>query len=153
MLRQKKRKSFFNFNKKLKIKKGEILVENIIFIILNLIFLTILILFLLNQGSSTYLTEQIYAKEIALMIDSSKSNSIIQFNMEKAQELAEKNNLDFRESVSITGNMVNVKLTNRGNGYFYSFFNDVNVIPSPIVNNENEYTGEYSFNIVENEKN
>ena len=32
-------------------KKGEILVENIIFIVLNLVFLTILVLFLINQGN------------------------------------------------------------------------------------------------------
>ena len=42
-------------------KKGELLIENIIFIVLNLVFLTILVLFILRQGNGVILIEEAYA--------------------------------------------------------------------------------------------
>lgn len=105
-------------------KRGGILVENIIFIVLNLIFLSVLILFLFKQGSGAIVLEQSYAKQIALLIDSSKPVMEINLNMEKAKKLAEKNKIDFGEVVRIEKNLVIVKLSEKG-GYSYSFFNDV----------------------------
>jgi hypothetical protein len=107
-----------------KFKKGNVLMENIVFIILNLIFLTILILFLLKQGSGAIILEQSYAKQIALLIDASKPETEIYLNMEKGKELAEKNGLNFKDIVKIYDNIITVKLSKDG-GYSYSFFNDV----------------------------
>src|SRR3989338_11032712 len=97
----------------MKNKKGEILVENVIFIVLNIIFISILIFFLFKQGSGAVLLEQTYSKQIALMIDSAKPAMEIKLNMEKAKEVAEKNKIDFKDAVSITGNVVNVKLSQK----------------------------------------
>lgn len=127
-------------------KRGEILVENVIFIVLNIIFVSILIFFLFKQGSGAILLEQTYSKQIALMIDSAKPAMEIKLNMEKAKEVAEENKLDFSEAVSIAGNVVNVKLSQKG-GYEYSFFNDVEVKAFPETDDENEYTGIYIFTI------
>lgn len=127
-------------------KKGEILVENVIFIILNIIFISILIFFLFKQGSGAVLLEQTYSKQIALMIDSAKPVMEIKLNMEKAQKVAEENKIDFSEAVSITGNIVNVKLSQKG-GYEYSFFNNVEAKAFPEKNKQNEYTGVYIFTI------
>ena len=65
-------------------KKANILTENIIFIILNLVFLTILLLFLFSKMQSVAVLEEQYAKQIALIIDSSKPEMDIRLNMEKA---------------------------------------------------------------------
>jgi len=111
-------------------KRGNILVENIIFIILNLIFLVILILFLLKQGSGAIVLEQSYAKQISLLIDSSKPLMTLKLNMEEGKKLAEKNKVDFNEVVRIEDNIVVVKLSGKG-GYEYSFFNDVDVTAYP----------------------
>ena len=113
-------------------KRGNILVENIIFIILNLIFLAILILFLLKQGSGAIVLEQSYAKQIALLIDSAKPGMLIKLEMGQAKEFAEKNGIDFNEIVKINDNVVIVKLSEKG-GYEYSFFNDVDVSVYPDV--------------------
>jgi hypothetical protein len=43
----------------MKNKNGELLVENVVFIILNLVFLTILILFLLRQGTGAALWKKL----------------------------------------------------------------------------------------------
>lgn len=104
--------------------------ENVIFIILNILFLAILILFLLRQGQGAVLLEQSYAKQIALLIDSAKPGMVIILDMSKAKELAEKNGLEFEEIVIKANNVITVKLSEEG-GYSYSFFNDVDVSVRP----------------------
>lgn len=131
-------------------KKGDILIENVIFIVLNVIFISILILFLWKQGSGAVLLEQSYSKQIALIIDSAKAPMEIKLNMEKLFEISQKNEMDFSEVAAITGNIVKVKLSQKG-GYEYSFFNDVKVEAFPEKNSENEYTGVYIFTINEKE--
>jgi len=111
---------------------------NIIFIVLNLIFLTILILFLLKQGQGAIILEQSYAKNIALLIDYSKPAMEIYLDMEDAFELAKKNNIPFQDMVQIKENQVIVKLSDKG-GYSYSFFNDVEVGQYPSVDNKGYY--------------
>jgi len=100
--------------------------ENVVFIILNVLFLTILILFLARQGQGAIVLEQSYAKQIALLIDSAKPGMTIILDMGKAKDLAEKNGLEFKDIVTKTDNIITVKLSEKG-GYSYSFFNDVDV--------------------------
>jgi len=119
-------------------KRGTILLENIIFIILNLVFLTILILFLFRQGSGAIVLEQSYAKNIALLVDSAKPITEMKLNMEDAMNLAEKNGVAREEIVKINGNVVTVKLSSKG-GYQYSFFNSVDVTAYPDVSPEKNY--------------
>ena len=117
---------------KLKNKKGTILVENVVFIILNLLFISIVILFLAKQGSGAILLEQSYAKNIALLIDSSRPVMELRLNMEEVLEVAEKNEINFEDVVKITGNTVRVKLSDKG-GYEYSFFNNLDVTAYPDI--------------------
>ncbi len=114
-------------------RKGDMLVGNIVFIMLNFIFLSILIVFLVKQGAGAVVLEQSYAKQIALLIDSAKSTMELKLNMEDAKELAEKNGMDFSNKgsvVQIEGNVVKVKLSTNS-GYSYSFFNDVHAEAFP----------------------
>jgi hypothetical protein len=104
-------------------KRGNILTENIIFIVLNLVFFTILILFLFSRMGDAAVLEEKYAKQIALIIDSAKPGMEISLNMEDAVEKA--NDKEWKgKIVSISDNIVTVKLTD-GGGYSYSFFNNV----------------------------
>lgn len=120
-------------------KRGQILVENVIFIILNLIFLTILILFIYSKTGSEALLEEKYSKQIALMIDSAKPGMIIHLNMEDAIEKAEKNNWGIKKIVSVSGNTITVQLREKG-GNSYSFFNDVDV---SVFHDDQKNTEEY----------
>ncbi len=106
-------------------KRGNILVENIVFIILNLIFIGVLILFIIKQGSGAVVLEQSYAKQIALLIDSAKPGMKISLNMKNALALAEKNNV-LDKMVLIDKNIITVSLSEKG-GYSYSSFNGVEV--------------------------
>lgn len=114
-------------------KRGQILVENIIFIILNLIFLAVLILFIYSKSGGGAVLEEKYSKQIALLIDSAEPGMIIHLNMEDAIKKANENN--FKDKiVNVEGNVVIVKLREKG-GYSYSFFNNVDVSVYPDVKN------------------
>ena len=109
-------------------KKGNILTENIIFIVLNLIFLTILILFLFSRMGGGVVLEEKYSKQITLVLDSAKPGMRIHIDMEDAIEEAKKELGEDKigDLVVIKGNIVTVRLQ-EGVGYSYSFFNDVEV--------------------------
>jgi hypothetical protein len=122
----------------MKNKHGVILVENIIFIVLNILFISILLLFLSKQGSGVIVLEQSYAKNIALLIDSSKPVMEMKFNMKEGFDLAEKNGIAAGDIVKINGNIVTVKLSEKS-GYDYSFFNNVDATVYPDVYPEKNY--------------
>ncbi len=105
-------------------KRGNILTENIIFIVLNLMFITILILFLFSKMGSGAVLEEKYSKQIALILDSAKPGMVIRINMEDAIEMAKKELGESERLVTINENIVTVRLQ-EGIGYSYSFFNDV----------------------------
>jgi len=107
-------------------KKGNILTENFIFIILNLTFLAIMIIFIFLRMNSDAASEEMWAKQIALNIDAAKPGMVIELDMKKEIEVAEKKGLTPRDAVRISGNEVVVALSHDG-GYSYSFFNDVKV--------------------------
>ncbi len=129
---------------KIKSKRGTILAENIIFIVFNLIFLTILIIFLFSKMGDAAVLEEKYAKQIALIIDSAKPIMEIHLNMEDAIKKASKEKWE-GDIVTIQENIVRIKLREKG-GYSYSFFNDVDVTAYPDTNDK-----EYILTI--NEKN
>lgn len=131
-------------------KRGELLVENVVFIILNVVFLSIIILFLIKQASSGAVLEETYSKRIALIADYAKPEMIIKVDMEKGLNVAKDNGIEFSNSVKVDGNVVFVKLTDEG-GYSYSFFNDVLLCVYPDRDSENnEYNGLYVLTISEN---
>ncbi|HLA23445.1 MAG TPA: hypothetical protein VJZ93_02835 [Candidatus Nanoarchaeia archaeon] len=105
-------------------KRGQILPENVIFIVLNLIFLTILILFIYSKSGGEAVLEEKYAKQIALIIDSARPGMEIHLNMEDAFEKADKNGFSRDKIISIEENLVTVKLREKGGSSYY-FFNDV----------------------------
>lgn len=126
------KKGFFGLKKN---RRGAILMESVVFIILNLVFLMILILFLFKQGQGAIVYEQTYAKQIALLIDSGKPGMTMVLDMKKAKNLADNNKIDFEDVVKIEGNSVVVKLSGEG-GYSYDFFNDVDVSLYPKTDSE-----------------
>jgi hypothetical protein len=135
--RQKKR-NFFSYNLFKKNSRGNILTENIIFIVLNLVFITILLIFLFSKAGAAPLLEEKYAKQIAFIIDASEPGMVIYLNMENALDIAQKEKISPGNIVKINGNMVTVKLREKG-GYSYSFFNDVEANANFYTSNKKEY--------------
>lgn len=113
-------------------KKGDILMENLIFIILNIVFLGILILFLINQGNGVIFLERSSAKQISLLIDASPPNSVLKLNFEKPMEIAKDNGIAMEDIIKIDNekNVVTISLKEKSS-YSYHFFNDVEVDSYP----------------------
>ena len=109
--------------------RGDILTENVIFIVLTLIFFTILIIFIFSRTGGAAIKEEELAKQTALIIDSAKPGMIIKMNVEEYLEIAKKENYD-KDIITTQGNLVTAKFRENG-GYSYSFFNsaDVEVFP------------------------
>ncbi len=134
-------------------RRGEsenLLFPNIIFITLNIMFAMAMLAFVFRTSSGAVIYEQMYAKQIALLVQESEPLMIIKLNMEKGMKIAEKNGVAFEDVVRINDNRVTVKLSGKG-GYGYSFFNDFDANAYPSKGENNEYTGEYILTI--NEKN
>lgn len=112
---------------KLRDKNGQILTENLIFIILNLVFLSILILFIYSKMSGPALMEEQYSKQIALLIDASKTPTLIKLDMKEAFLKAKGNGVLVENVVTLTNNVVNVNIAGK-KGYDYSFFRDTSQI-------------------------
>ena len=137
-------------DKRVMSKKGNLLTGEVIFLVLNIVFISILIIFVLPRTNSSAFLEEQYAKEIALMIDSSKPGMILHLNMEDAISKAESNSIAAADIVKITGNVVTIKLKEKGQ-YSYSFFNNVSAEKSNYLDTSNNK--EWVFAITEkNEK-
>ena len=116
-------------------KKGEILMENLIFLILNIAFLTILIIFLMKQGSGYALLEETTSKQIALIVDSASPGMVIRLDMEKAMKISEKNNLDFSKILNFENIDVFVEISDKG-GYEYPVVNKGKIHAYPATHAE-----------------
>lgn len=104
-------------------KRGaSILTENVIFIVLNIVFISILVLFLFMKMGTPAVYEEMHAKQIAMILDSARPGMEVSIDMTKALKQKDKN-WDGK-IVTIDGNVVTVKLREDG-GYSYSFFNNV----------------------------
>lgn len=119
-------------------KAGKLIFPAVIFIVLNIMFFGILLVFVFRTSGGEIVYEQVYAKQIALLIDEAKPVMEIKLDMEDAMKLAEKNNIDSGNIVKIEDNVVTVKLS-EGGGYSYSFFNDVNVTAYPDITTNKDY--------------
>jgi hypothetical protein len=118
-------------------KRGNILAENIIFIILNLAFIGIIILFISLKTGDAAVLEEVYAKQIAMMIDAAQPGMIISLDMKEGIDKARKElgTDKIGEIVKINKNIVTVQLREGKTGYSYSFFNNVDV--SSYLNKDN----------------
>jgi len=109
-------------------KKGIVLVENVIFVVLTLVVFAILIVFVSVQGNSAAIQEEKLCKQIVLLIDAAQSGTLIELDISKKLNIARKNNINKRDFVGIDNdnNLVIVKLRQDG-FYDYAFFNDLDI--------------------------
>jgi len=111
-------------------KRGEGLVfPVVIFIVLNLMFFSLLMFFVFKSSTGALVYEQAYAKEIALMIDSAKPVTIFSIDFTKGLEIAENNRLSsesMKDLVDFKDNKVIVKLEDKG-GYAFEYFSNYEI--------------------------
>ena len=106
------------------LKRGNMLTANIVFILLNLVFLSILIFFIVSKTGDPSILEEKYAKEIALMIDAARPGILFSIDMKEALDVAKEQEWPRENIISFKENSVRVQLK-KSSGYEYFFFNDV----------------------------
>ena len=108
-------------------KSVNILMENTVFILLILVFVFAIGLSITRIGSNTALYEQIYAKEIVLLLNKAEPGMKVEMDLTRAFNLATKNKFQGQiVRIENNENKINVRLVN-GEGYDYYFFNDLDV--------------------------
>jgi len=109
-------------------KKAAILHETVIFVVLNLIFLSMMILFIQMKGSSVHIAEEETAKQIALLIDRARPGTDIEVYLKDFFEKAESKGMSRDRTIRIDNdnNVVMVK-GSEDTAYDYAYFNNVNV--------------------------
>lgn len=108
-------------------KKGEdFSLEEIVFIIVNILFFVSLLLFVRNTSNGAFVTEQFYAKQIALLIDSSNPGTRISIDISEAYNVAKGNKMDLNHIIQFEKNKVVVGLSG-SRIYAYNYFNNVSV--------------------------
>ena len=109
-------------------KKGTIVIEQVIFIALNLVFFGLLLFFVFRVGAGAVVLEQAYAKEIALLIDKAEPKATYILDLEKGVKIAEKRGYEVDKivRVNMNRNEVIVQLDENG-GYRYEYFTDYGV--------------------------
>jgi len=119
-------------------KRGQYqILEEVIFIVLNIIFFGALLIFVVKASAGTFVLEQFYAKQIALMIDGAKPGTIISLNVDDAYGVAKKNNFEFTNFVKVKDNKIIVQLSD-ARAYSYGYFNDIkidNIVYSDVEEN------------------
>jgi|SRR3989338_1418149 len=93
----------------------------IIFVILNLMFFSILLLFVHRSSTGALIYEQFYAKQVALLVDKADPSSIITLNFEDGIKISEKNKAT--PEITFNDNTVTVKLSGK-KGYSFKYFSD-----------------------------
>lgn len=108
-------------------KARNLLMGDVVINIIIVVFFAAMFIFVARAESQATIVEQIYAKQIALAIDKVRAGTIIELDISKLYELAEKNN--FGGEILIIdndNNKVQVKLA-QGKGYESEFFNNADI--------------------------
>ena len=117
----------------LKNKKAEgVAFPTLIFIILNITFFVLLFIFVFRSAEGAAVYEPAYAKEIALMIDSTEPGMTFALNVSKGIDIAkEKGKIDLKNIIKINEQTkrVEVNFANSG-GYSFQYFSRNKVLLS-----------------------
>jgi hypothetical protein len=105
--------------------------ETIIFLILNLVFISIMLIFVWSSGQGAFIYESMYAKKLVLFVDYSKPGMSVFFNVTEIVKIAEEKGLkgqDLEEifKVDNENNEIIVDISGKG-GHKYKFFSDYDV--------------------------
>ena len=104
-------------------KKG-VLTGTVIFLILNVVFFTLVLFFASQSISGLDIKEKILAKQIALFVNSAKPETLMIFNIQKYIDMAEKK-LEVENIVKIEDGNIKVKLNE--DTFVYPHFSDYNI--------------------------
>lgn len=108
----------------IKDKRG-ILVGTIIFIVLNIVFFSMLFYFVYDSVSGIRVKEKMLAKEVAMFINSAEPGTFIELNIQDYKKLADKNKIE--DFIRVKDGSVWVALAAGRTGFSYPYFSDYTI--------------------------
>ena len=109
-------------------KKGvDLLHSTIVFLLLNAMFFGIMFGVVYKAGTNSAFYEQLYSKQIALLVDNSKHGTILSINLNSIEKTLEKEKISPSEAFDIKDNNVIVKITKGGKGYSFPYSSNYNI--------------------------
>lgn len=111
-------------------KRGSTLtLETVIFFILNIAFFVVMSGFVYNSVQNSAFYEQNYAKQIALIIDNSKTETSILIDVSEIVKIANENKKNINDIVKVdkAQNKISVSLRD-GRDYSHRYFTNANII-------------------------
>ncbi len=118
-------------------KRGnEIVMPEIVLIVLSILFFGAMLVFVTKAANSSLFYEEVYAKKIALTLESASPGTTLEFDISKIYQIAKQNKFDgFRDNFFYFNEQdqsVLIKLSSSG-GYLYKVMSNVSIAP-PTVN-------------------
>jgi len=113
-------------------KVGDILMDNIIYLVLLIIFFAGMMAFVYTKMNGAAVWEDFYAKEISKTIDTAQVGDVVILDVQKASEIAKSNKVaDFEKIFQFDNakNEVCVQLSTGGKNC-YNYFNNVDIVPA-----------------------
>lgn len=105
-------------------KKADFVTENVVYLTLNLMLFLALIYFIVTIAEGKNIYEQVYAKQIALLIDSSKPGITFSLNIQEIMKFVKNPEKAFiidSSNKKVTVNLGSLK------GYSFNFFTDAKI--------------------------
>jgi hypothetical protein len=104
-------------------KASELPTEQLVFLLLNLVFFSILFLYLYKAGGNDSVVEEVYSKKIALVLDQMEKNMEVEIDASRLLERVEENK--FKGVIlGVENNVLQVRVREKG-GYSFNYFSDV----------------------------
>lgn len=107
-------------------KAATALLENIVFVIVTFLFFAILFTFVFQVSNGSFILENYYAKQAALLIDRAEPGTLISLDFSDAAEIIKENEVELEDSIVIGDNKIKTHFSNVRT-YEFQYFNDVRV--------------------------
>lgn len=103
---------------------GNVLIGSVIFIILNIVFLSVIALYITRAGNTASVIEETYSKQMALFVDGAKPGTRIELDVSEIFSIGR--DLDFKPILELEceDNTVFAKFSKKG-GYRFEYFSDL----------------------------
>ena len=111
-------------------KKGDVIWDNTIYLLIGIAFFAMTFYFVVSQGNGAGIWSRYYAKEVSKIINLAEPGDVIELDIHKATEIAQKNKITNFNGTFNFDNMKNelcLKLSS-GRRTCYSYFNDVDIV-------------------------
>lgn len=135
-------------------KKANIVMDNIIHIIIFAMFFAIMFWGISSYSDGSALLEDIYAKEIARVINTAEPGMSFKIDISKIAAVAYGNGKKFEDLVTIDNVNNEVKVSSRlSSGTTYRFFNDVDIVNFRVeAASGNSQDTRFVFEVVEKQR-